>query len=69
MKTYTDAERYQAIRKLAVMTNNDPDRAERITQRMDEITEQMDADIEHIDTDAAFDKISDALCELMQTEN
>lgn len=62
MKTYTDAERYQALRDLAVTASHDPDLAEEISSRIwPDPTETI--------TDSDFDNACDALCELMQTEN
>jgi hypothetical protein len=61
MKTYTDAERYQALRKFTILANTDNDRAE-------EISAKLPHDPGKVIDDAAFDKVMDALCEAMHDE-
>lgn len=62
MKTFTDAERYQALRQFAILTMTNPERAE-------EIEEELPLLPENAIDGTAFDKVFDALCEVMQAEN
>lgn len=61
MKTFTDAERYQALRQFAILTMTNPERAEEIEESL--------PDASDITDEAAFAKACDALCEVMQAEN
>jgi hypothetical protein len=69
MKTYTDAERYQALRSFTVLLHNNPEKAEEISSRKDTRMEELDAGKDGLVDGAAFDKICDELCQLMQAEN
>lgn len=61
MKTFTDAERYQAIRRFSFLSRTNPDRADEIEASL--------PDPSDIEDDATFDQACDALCEAMQAEN
>jgi hypothetical protein len=59
---YTDAERYHALRQLAILAGTDPDRADEISSK---VTRELAIAINEV----VFDQACDELCKLMQSED